>query len=305
MLWLGDYIYEGGGWSHLQGRAHLGGEATTLEGYRQRYAQYRSEAVLQQAHGSCPWFIGWDDHEVVNDYTAAVDPERRDAAYQAWWEFMPTRLPRPVPDAPYRIYRSLDLGGYARIAVTDHRQYATSKSLLGPEQQQWLAESLHHEHPFTVLGFPTVASGIYTGGDPLLSYTLDGYPTERAWLGDHLAAAPGPVIVSGDLHAASAFTFSGDRRDRNAPVVATEFMAPPISSAFPAAYADAAPFLPLVNSHMEFFEIARGWLRLVITPERLGAEFRRVVDPDDPGSVVEPIRRYEVLPDRPGARAVR
>ena len=73
VFFLGDYIYENGG-SEL--RQHVGGEAQDLEGYRQRYAQYRSDPLLQAAHAVCPWIVTWDDHEVDNDYApGSPDPD--------------------------------------------------------------------------------------------------------------------------------------------------------------------------------------------------------------------------------------
>lgn len=293
-VWLGDYIYEGGGSSQLSGRAHEGGTATDLEGYRHRYAQYRRDPLLQAAHAAYPWFVTWDDHEVSNDYDAFVDPARKAAAYQAWWEFVPTRL--PAPTGPHHaIYRSLRLGDRVKIVATDVRQYADGATLYGEAQKAWLAAELRHDAAWTLLAHPTVASGIGVGSDEvLLGYTLDGYPHERRWLGEHLADAPAPIIVSGDLHAGAVFEFSPDRSDVNAPVVATEFMAPAISSAFPAQYAAAANLLPLVNGHMKFFETRNGWLLLTFDADEAIAEFHRVDDITAADSAITVRHRWAV-----------
>ncbi|MEZ5225345.1 MAG: alkaline phosphatase D family protein [Acidimicrobiales bacterium] len=294
--WLGDYIYEGGGSSNLPDRAHTGDTATTLDGYRHRYAEYRADPVLQASHAAHPWFCLWDDHEVENDYDASVDPARRAAAYQAWWEFMPVRLPAPDPSAPtYDIYRSLDLGERLRIVGVDVRQYANETTLFGEPQKQWIAEQLDAPTTWTLLASPVVASGIYTGeGEVLLPYTLDGHTDERRWLGDEFAKHDGQVIVSGDLHTSAVFEFSPDRRDVDSPVVATEFMAPPISSQFPERYAAAAGLLPLLNSHMAQFEPYNGWLLLSFDEQQLTAEYRRVTDVILVDSTVESAQRYQV-----------
>jgi alkaline phosphatase D len=67
ILFLGDYICEYG---FVAGRirAHEGGPVSTLEQYRARYAQYKSDPALQSAHSCAPWMVIWDDHEVDNDY---------------------------------------------------------------------------------------------------------------------------------------------------------------------------------------------------------------------------------------------
>ena len=53
-------------------------ETVTLEGYRQRHAQYKSDADLQAAHAMAPWLVVWDDHEVDNN--CADDVEDRSPA---------------------------------------------------------------------------------------------------------------------------------------------------------------------------------------------------------------------------------
>ena len=293
-VWLGDYIYEGGGSENGLGRAHAGGTVDTLDGYRARYAEYRADPVLQAAHQAHPWFATWDDHEVENDHDATVDPARRAAAHRAWWEFLPVRMAPPEPGAPLTVYRSLDLGDRLRVVVTDDRQYATADTLLGEPQKVWLAEQLADGPTWTLLGSPVLASGLYTGDDVLLPYTFDGHPEERKWLGDQLATRAGRVIVSGDLHAATVFEFSPDRRDVDSPVVATEFMAPAISSAFPERYADAAALLPLFNSHMKLFDRRNGWLLLTFDRTELTADFRLVADVTDPDSIVTSEHRFVV-----------
>ncbi len=293
--WLGDYIYEGGGSSNLANRAHTGGTATTLDGYRNRYAEYRLDPILQASHAAHPWFCLWDDHEVENDYDATVDPNRRADAYQAWWEFMPVRLPAPDRTAAtYDIYRSLDIGSRLRIIGTDVRQYASDATLFGEAQKAWIADQLDTAVTWTLLASPVVASGIYTGDDVLLPYTLDGHTDERIWLGAEFAKREGRVIVSGDLHTSAVFEFSPDRGDVDSPVVATEFMAPPISSPFPERYAAAAGLLPFLNSHMAQFEPYNGWLLLSFGNDVVDAEYRRVTDVILPDSTVESAQRYRV-----------
>src|SRR5687768_5684522 len=68
---LGDYIYETAGFPDRV-RRHVGLEIRTLDDYRRRYAQYKTDPLLQAAHARCPWIVTWDDHEVDNNYAGLL-----------------------------------------------------------------------------------------------------------------------------------------------------------------------------------------------------------------------------------------
>jgi alkaline phosphatase D len=180
VAFLGDYIYEWGPYA-LGHPAEATGrdiESFTLQDYRLRYAQYKTDRNLQAAHHAAPWIVTWDDHEIANDYGNDRD-ERRDpnflarraAAYQAFYEHMPVRLGGLPPDdnrfAFMRIYDRYDWGRLARFHVLDDRQYRSyhacqpqdrggsssvtsscaertgpDRTLLGRAQEIWLAEGL-------------------------------------------------------------------------------------------------------------------------------------------------------------------
>src|SRR5215208_469637 len=101
----GDYIYEyrgdpiTAGWNgevSVPVRQHAGEMLMSLDDYRRRYAQYKSDADLQRAHAAHAFFSTFDDHEVRNNWAADIDDEdeappeifrfRRQAAFQAWYE---------------------------------------------------------------------------------------------------------------------------------------------------------------------------------------------------------------------------
>ena len=116
VVFLGDFIYEGAALpvGDDRVRSHDGPEPTDLAGYRARYALYLSDPHLRASRAACPWAAIWDDHEVENNYAGLVpqDPvdqptfaARRAAAYRAWWEHMPVRLPSPVDGTDYDISR--------------------------------------------------------------------------------------------------------------------------------------------------------------------------------------------------------
>jgi len=81
-----------------------GGEfryAITLEDYRHLYRHYLSDPDLQAARARWPFIQTWDDHEFTNDSWQGHDtyggeghfvPERKVAANQAWFEYIPALL---------------------------------------------------------------------------------------------------------------------------------------------------------------------------------------------------------------------
>jgi alkaline phosphatase D len=183
---LGDYIYEYGrdGYASTDA-AELGrevlpaGELLTLDDYRQRYAQYHTDADLQAVHAAMPFINVWDDHEIANDtwkdgaenHDPASEGDftvRRAAALQAFHEWLPIRT--PDPRRPQQINRSFAFGNLLALHMLDTRvvardqqmEYAnyfgsdgsfdvqrfaadladTDRQLLGAEQLLWLQDQL-------------------------------------------------------------------------------------------------------------------------------------------------------------------
>jgi alkaline phosphatase D len=68
---LGDYIYEYSP-SATGVRKHANPEPRDLDGYRIRYAHYKTDTALRAVHALCPWLVVWDDHEVDNNYAGLV-----------------------------------------------------------------------------------------------------------------------------------------------------------------------------------------------------------------------------------------
>ena len=148
VLFLGDYIYEYPGQvgSLRSPKANSNvGFVISLDDYRSRYAQYKSDQDLQDMHAACPWLMTWDDHEVQNDYanlqagySSIADifsnpnnfAQRRAEAYQAYYEHMPIRasvLTQSLAGLPsgaeMRIYNRVDFGNLATFYMLDCRQY--------------------------------------------------------------------------------------------------------------------------------------------------------------------------------------
>ncbi len=242
VVWLGDFIYERS-------------DTRLVDDYRELYNTYRGDERLRASSAAHPWVFTWDDHEVRNDYNRNVDPSRRAAAYQAWWEHTPTRLPRPTPEG-LTVYRSLDVGGLARLLLLDCRQYLDRDTVLGADQLAWLAEAAQHDRVHTMVCSPVIASSLEVE-DVLPPYAFEAHPSDQQQLLAILSNAPNPFIVSGDLHAAMEMEF--------APGI-PEWMAPPLSSVFPEEFARYLPFLPFVSPAVTMAQLTHGYLQVELTP---------------------------------------
>jgi alkaline phosphatase D len=237
-VFLGDYIYEyaSGGYADPRGRqTGQDFECETVEQYRERYALYHGDELLQAAHALVPWIITWDDHEVDNDYAGDVSEQdddveafraRRAAAYQAWYEHMPVRL--DPPDGPdYAIYRSFAHGDLVRFHVLDTRQYRSDQqrgapfveqlgeavqvrdealandpdhTMLGAEQRSWLIEGVEQSAAvWDVLAqqvFMFGGNAVAGAAPPVVVVdTWDGYAGEREVVLDTLGATADNLIV--------------------------------------------------------------------------------------------------------------
>ena len=211
VLFLGDYIYEYPS-RHDVPRSHDGPLVRTLDQYRNRYAQYKSDESLQAAHAACPWLVIWDDHEVENDHSrergqtsSGSDFQAlRAAAYQAWWEHQPVaKSMRPVgPDL--RLHDRFQWGRLATIHLLDDRQYRDAqacpsvlrpggartvkaadcaelfepqRSLLGAAQERWLMEGWDLQRPWNLLAQQTLMAQLTRQRISLSR--LGGRPGER------------------------------------------------------------------------------------------------------------------------------
>lgn len=150
-LHLGDYFYEYGpdGYGAETGdelsRAHSPArETVTLDHYRARHAQYKSDPDLQAAHAAAPFITIWDDHESANNATPTGaenhDPDegegewsaRKAAAIRAYFEWMPIR--EPEPNRPRSaIWRSFEIGDLATLTMLETRLTVRSPEIFPSE----------------------------------------------------------------------------------------------------------------------------------------------------------------------------
>ena len=152
---LGDYLYEYGNGGDRYGPESLAGrrdhvpgvEMTTLQQYRARHGQYKTDPSLQSAHAAHPWVVVFDDHEVTNDsyeagaenHTPGAEGEweaRRRQAYRAYLEWMPLRLPdQGVPHQGTRFWRRFSFGPLADLSVIETRQNRSRQAESGSDSE--------------------------------------------------------------------------------------------------------------------------------------------------------------------------
>lgn len=321
---LGDYIYEYGPNEYVSGtgnvRTHSGPEIITLEDYRNRHAQYRSDANLKAAHAAFPWVVTWDDHEVENNY-ANVIPEkgqsveafikRRAAAYQAYYEHMPLRTTSLPHGADMQLYRSFSYGNLADFFVLDTRQYRddqangdgtkahtpeslnSNRTALGKEQEAWLLGNLgNSKSHWNVLAQQIFFSQRKFGTDTTPTYSMDswdGYPAARQRITD-LASSKNinnMIVLTGDVHANWASNIMTDFNDPNSKIIGAEFVGTSITSGGNGSdkRADTDRILSR-NPNIKFFNNYRGYVRCTVTPEQWQADYRVVPFVTEPGAAI-------------------
>jgi alkaline phosphatase D len=335
---LGDYIYEGAG-KDGGVRRHVGKEPDSLDDYRIRHAQYKTDPLLQAMHARCPWMVVWDDHEFENNCAndisedESVDPVdfliRRANAYQAYYEMMPLR-PRSLPRGPHmQLYRKLSFGRLAEFLMLDTRQYRTDQpngdgghdindealspkgSMLGARQFGWVQKSLTESTgTWNVLGQQTMMGMVDFKRGERCEFAMDcwpGYARERIGLMDFIRErrVPNPVVLTGDYHANWVNDLRVDDRKSDAPLVATEFVATSISSDGNGAdRLDDWETATSENACVQFYNAQRGYVLCTLTPDSWSSDFRIMKQITRPGAPIETRASYVIEAGTPGAKAV-
>ncbi len=146
LIHLGDYLYEYGADKFLDHPAGQNGrlhqprhEIITLDDYRTRHAQYRTDIALQSLTAKMPLISIWDDHETSNDSwkTGAENhnanegdwEDRKTAALRAYYEWMPIREPR-AGRVREDIFRTYDYGNLLTLVTLETRLMARSEPLI-------------------------------------------------------------------------------------------------------------------------------------------------------------------------------
>jgi alkaline phosphatase D len=270
VLHLGDWIYEASQTPPASQTASrdIGRpfaplhECVTLDDYRARYAQYRSDPDVQAVSAAHAMIATVDDHELADgawrDGATEHRPQRdgpwadrRAAAFRAREEWLPIR--RADPANPERVYRSIAVGSLADLFMLDTRTLRdepvpppalsrVGRSALGPDQKAWLFGALASSQArWRLLGNPSIMARTWNDALPahvrqvLVKVKLidsdgtgpdydqwDGYPQERRAL----------LQVIGDLEVPNVVVLSGDVHVGLAAELAEDPRMPPVAVEF-------------------------------------------------------------------------
>ncbi len=342
----GDYLYEyarGIYPSEEQALASRQIEPATeilaLADYWLRYQSYRADPDLQALHRNFPMIARWDDHEIANDPWVGGaqnhQPDegdwamRKAAALQAYHDWM------PVSDAPWDSYQVGDLATIllpeTRItgrseqldyrvatlagdlqsglrAFRDGPWSAAERSMLGAEQEAWLANALAASTASgtrwqvlsqqTVMGtinYPQVfydtipenapeqvrqRSGLLAAaarqGLPLNLDAWDGYPAARErLLRGALDADANLIALSGDSHNGWAHDLSLEGTPVGVEMAGHSVTSPGFESFLPGVDpARVAGALVGASETMRWANTAdRGYMTVTLTPEAVRSEW--------------------------------
>jgi alkaline phosphatase D len=256
----GDYIYEYGPDSPAV-RTHVGDVLMSLDDYRRRYAQYKSDPDLRAVHAAHPFFMTLDDHEVRNNWAGDFEDEdrappdvfrlRRQSAFQAWYEHMPVRRRQIPTRSAIQLYRGARFGNLARFDFLDTRQFRTNQpcddgykaacaavnspraQMISAAEEAWLAHNLaRRDARWNVVAQQVMMMSIdwrkSPADGPHKLLNLDswaGYEAQRRRLLARMRGLNNVVVLTGDEHT----NYAGLLHDRDRPT-AVEFVGTSISS---------------------------------------------------------------------------
>ena len=343
----GDYIYEGReqatrwDWTTRSVRPvvrrHLGQECFSLDDYRRRYALYKADADLRNAHAAAPFVVSWDDHEIDNNWADDLDqdgtpPEvfafRRAAAMQAWYEHMPVRVAQRPRGGDLQLFRRLAWGDLLTAHVLDTRQHRTDQpcgdgvkpgcaaqdapaaTLTGQAQERWLLEGLSNRTRWNLLAQQVMMMPLDRRTDPAAPepvWNLDswsGYRAQRRRLLDAIVERRlrNVVVATGDEHQ----HYAGEVRTRGAEgeLAAVEFVSTSISSG-----GDGVNIRPgwdrvlAANPFLKLVNDQRGYTVHQVGRDAWTTEVKVVDRVSAPGGALSTRARFAVAPDGRGLQA--
>ncbi|ANZ37808.1 alkaline phosphatase [Lentzea guizhouensis] len=297
VIHLGDYVYE-----YFEPGVRVTEpqrECETVDDYRTRHAQYKTDPHLRALHAAHPVIATWDDHESAENSSAIGSPVhdpategpwaiRLAAATQAYFEWMPVR--------EGKLTRRLQFGRLADLTMLDLRSYRTDTTILGTAQRNWLASSLTDGCVrWKLVGNSVMLAPLkippLPGLPPTNTDQWDGFPADR----DHVlraldrAGMKNAVFLTGDIHSSWAIDVPFGET-----TVATEFVSTSVTSdnfderiGVPPRTASLqieAQFRAL-NPHVKFVELdSHGAQVLTVTPEQVQMDWHYVADKRDPNT---------------------
>ena len=338
----GDYIYEGGAtplgpragkWTAV--RQHVGNEIYSIDDYRRRYAQYKSDPHLQAAHAACAFAASFDDHEVDNNWASDFDQDgtdpaifalRRYAALQAWYEHMPVRKAQFPTTGGLTAYRRLDYGRLMRMHVLDTRSYRADQpcgddfrknpcppeahmapTVLGDAQENWLDQGLGSAATtWNLLAQQIIVMPVDFrepgAGDAQFATDLwDGYRPARKRLIDSIRKhdLSNVVIATGDHHRHLVGSVPENDEQLDGRKVAVEFQAASISSEGNGNGESGLDHMMRNNPHFNLYTDRRGYHLFDITPERWQTDVKIMDQVEAPGGKISTLASFVVTPNAP------
>lgn len=347
LVHLGDYIYEyerGKYPTEAQALAarviEPAGEIVQLADYRMRYVAYRADPDLQRLHQMFPMVMMWDDHEITNDTwrdgAENHQPDegdwaaRKTAAQRAYREWM------PVTDDTWESYEIGDLATIFRpetrltgrdrqlnlaaalagqqdlraalAAFRDGPWRDPSRSMLGAEQERWLADGfaastragkkwqvlaqqvivgsvrlspevagwLRPEATAQVRQSVAVGVAASQAGLPFGLDMWDGYPAARErLLRSALDANANLITLAGDSHNAWAFDLDVGGTPAGVDMAVQSVTSPGYESYMPWVQpADLTRATVAANPQLKWANLhQRGYMTVELTPERATGEW--------------------------------
>lgn len=334
----GDYIYEyaatplgprsGGGTTVRQ---HIGDEIYSLDDYRRRYAQYKSDPHLRAAHAACAFVASFDDHEIDNNWAGDFDQDgtrkeafvlRRMAGLQAWYEHMPVRRAQFPTPGGITAFRRLDFGRLMRMHVLDTRSYRADQpcddgkrqpcraedlnapTMLGPIQERWLDQGLGHGGTWNLLAQQVIAMP-FDFRRPGMTESRhatdiwDAYRPARARLKDSIRRheLTNVIIATGDHHKHLVGTLPENDEAPDSKSVAVEFLTGSISSDGNGKGDEAIRHYRDNNPHFALHTDRRGYQVFDISPETWTTEVKVMDQVEKPGGVAGTLAKFVVTPE--------
>jgi alkaline phosphatase D len=340
VLHVGDYIYEyesgGYGAGPAIGRVHDPlTEIVTLQDYRRRHAAYKLDPDLQALHAAHAFICTWDDHDLTNDaWRAGAEnhqPEtegdfftRKANSYQAYFEWMPIRIPDPET-APTRIYRQFKFGQLADLSMLDLRQYRDEQPssgldpakddpdrvIVGRDQLDWLESNIDSAAQWKLIGNSVMVTPVdfrqplppeileelgLMMGVPFNVDAWDGYTDDRRELLEFIGAngISNVAFLTGDIHSSWACEVPA----ASGVSAAVEFVGPSITSDNLNEALGLPPRTPvsiqaetvfkLGNPHVKYLEVdSHGYAIVDITPQRMQTDWYFLAERTDRNSGIQ------------------
>ncbi|OMP67380.1 glycerophosphodiester phosphodiesterase [Domibacillus epiphyticus] len=203
------------------------GSSKTIEDFRAKYKENRTDPHLRKLLQSTSTYAIWDDHEVINDFSGPSEP-LTSTGLKAFTEYWP--LLKENSD-PSKLFHKYSWGNTLDLIVLNNRGYrdpntqvdGPDKTMLGKEQLNWLKQELIQSDAKVKLVASSVPISIPTGkvnhrdgwanADHIDPNDPTGYETEFKQISDFILQneIKNVNFVTTDVHYADMIQYDPDR----------------------------------------------------------------------------------------------